>query len=464
MTTNKDTLNETASGGAIGSGGIAVRTDGAIIAPQERLRLQNYLKKFSKRVTNRYKFHTVTPFPIKVTEAFDLQDVLSRLRGVEGKAYGSRDNVTYGVEDDEGNIMKVTVTKDQAIDFESTLAQELADIEAFSVNGAEGSDISMAELLYNLKDKFNIIDVEFPKIPTDVVYNADQATYKAGDDVPANDQVDDNQVGSPDGLDGGLEGDELDGEDDGFGPISNKNAPMDLNDVEGGDEFGEEGALLGDDDTEGLDGELPPEGDAEGVEDFEEPAQEESILDKVLTMLKAQAEAQTAQANAEAERARADQAEYSARAANATIAQEEELARMEAGIEKQAKRLADIAKYRVQQANGIRGVNEGSENESEASIRREMASLAQKWAVEPTDDPDTRTYKNLQKANETRELQARMRSVKTREARKAQLAAQGKSANTDPGAQNPNNQQQQAPARAGQKQAPQQGANGNANP
>lgn len=465
----KEKLNETAGGGAVGAGGVAVRTDGPGIGGQERKRLQAFLKGFNKRIVNRWRYHQVkTPFPIKVTEAFDLQDVLSRLRGIEGKSVEPRDNVTYGVEDDEGNIMKVTVRKDQAAEFEAILAHELADIEAFSITGTEGKDVSMAELLYNLKDKFDIVDVEFPKIPTDVVYNADKATYKANDELPANDQVDDAQTG---GLNGPPGGDE-------FGDIANGNQPMDLNDVDGVDEFGEEGgALTGGpgglaDEKGGLGGDLGPEGDAAGVEDFSEPAgsDEGSILDRVLDMLKAQAEAETAKANAEAEKYRADQAEYSARAANATVAQEEEMARMEAEMskqkdqEKQAKKLADIAKYRVQQTSGMR-VNEADENIDENSIRRAMAGLAQKWAILPTDDPDTRTYKNAQRANETRELQARMRIVKTRAARAQQLQAQGKGKNTDPNAQSPNNnQQQQNPnGQQGNNQAPQQGGNGNAN-
>lgn len=487
----KQTLKETASGGTVGAGGIAVRLDGKGTPASERKRLKDYLDGFNSRVVNRWKYHAVktTPFAIKVDEAFDLQDVLSRLRGIEGKnskGAGS-DNVTYGVEDDEGNIMKVTVRKDQADEFEATLGHELADIEAFSVNGKEGKDVSMAELLYNLKDKFDIIDVEFPKIPTDVVYNADQATYKAGaDELPANDEVTDDQAnldgaagelppggegdlggldGAP-GADAGLEGGE--GEEDPFGPVKNSNDKMDLNDVEGLEDDEAPVPGEGGEDMGGLE---DMNADGDGVEDFAEPeADEGSILDKVLDMLKAQAEASTAQANAEAERYRADQAEYSAKAANATIAQEEELARMEASMdkqkeqEKQSKKLADIAKYRVQQASGVTEaqLQEGDEGETAIAVRRMQSALGLKWRVEPTDDPETRNYKNTQRANEARELQARLRMAIAREQRKQQLAAQGKGKNTDPNAQQPqqqNGNQQQGQQAAGQ----QQGANGNAN-
>ncbi len=461
----KQKLNETAGGGATGAGGVAVRTDGPGISGKQRRSLQDYLRKFQKRVVNRYKFAPVTPFPIRLGEAFDLQDVLSRLRGIEGKSVEPRDNVTYGVEDDEGNIMKVTVRKDQAAEFEAVLAHELADIEAFSVTGEQGKDVSMAELLYNLKDKFDIIDVEFPKIPTDVVYNADQATVQPASQMPANDQVTDDQTNLDQGGDIGAPGG-MEGEDD-LGPVANGKDRMDLNDISGEGIDDLEGDAMGGEGEQGDELALEPEGDAEGVEGFEEPpADEGSILDRVLDMLKAQAEAETAKANAEAEKYRADQAEYSARAAQATVAQQEELARMEADMEKQkaqekqAKKLADIAKYRVQQTSSF-GVNESDSGETVALVRKLMAALPQKWEVFPNDDMATRAYKNQQQANEMRELQARMRSARAREIYAKQQREKGQQE------QNPNQQQQQQNQR-GQQQQPngqqgnqQQGQQGN---
>ena len=458
---NKKKLNETAGGGAVGAGGVAVRTDGPGLASKERRRLQDYLRSFQKRTVNKFRYAPVTPFPIKVSEAFDLQDVLSRLRGVEGKSVEPRDNVTYGVEDDEGNIMKVTVRKDQAAEFEAVLAHELADIEAFSVTGQDGKDVSMAELLFNLKDKFDIVDVEFPKIPTDVVYNADQATYKAADDMPANDQVTDDQTNlDGQGPDGGM--DDLGGLDDDLGPASNGNERLDLDNISGDGIDDLDGTAMGGPGEGGDElGDLGPEGDAEGVEDFEEPpADEGSILDRVLDMLKAQAEAETAKANAEAEKYRADQAEYSARAANATIAQQEELARMEADMEKQknqqkeAKKLADIAKYRVQSAGGM-SVNESDAGETVAMVRKLMAMLPQKWEVYPTDDATTRAYKNKMQANEMRELQARMKSAREREIYASQMRQQGKQQQPNQNQnqnQNPNQQQQNQNGQQGNQQ------------
>lgn len=422
-------LNETAGGGAIGSGGIATRTDGPGVTKSEGKSLKDFLAGFNSRVVNRFKYSMV-PFPIKVTESFDLQDVLSRLTGIEGRdSVSPSDNVTYGVEDAEGNVMKVTVKKDQGSEFETVLAHELAEIEAFTAAGSSGKDISMAELLFNLKDKFDIIDVSFPKIPTDVVYNADKASYKATDDLPSDDQV-------------SMDGDDMEGLDDPTDP----NAVMDLDGMDD-EEVGDE---LGDGDMELPDGEDDLSMDAEGVEEFSEPTDavgsEGSILDKVLDMLKAQAEAQTAAAQADAEKYRAEQAEYSAKAASATVAQEEEMARMEAGLakqkdaEKQSKKLADIAKYRVQQASGM-AMNEAEEGETTQMIRRMMTQLPQKWLIGPDDDAKTAAYKNLQKSNAMRELQARMRTARAREIRAAEMRKHD--SNVDPSKDNINQRQQQ---------------------
>lgn len=431
---SNEIIKESVGGGTTGTGGIAVRTDGPGISSKQQQSLQQFLRKFSNRVANKYNYHKVeTPFPITVNEAFDIQDVLSRLRGIEGKKISPTDNATYGVEDDKGNVMKITVRKDQAPEFETVLAHELAAIDSFSVTGNAGKEVSMAELLFNLKDKFDIIDVDFPKIPTDVVYNADQATYNVNDKSPANDMVSDDQTN----LDNaGM------GETDDLGDISDPNAPFDLSTM------GDEGTEAPADELDVLD---EPEGDAEGVEEFVEPTEssEGSILDRVLDMLKAQAEAQTAQANAEAEKYRADQAEYSARAAQATVAQQEELARMELEMdkqkdqEKQAKKLADIARFRVQQASGIK---ESDSGETAQMVRRMMQQLPMKWQVQPNDDAETRSYKQRQMANEMRELQARMRTARLRDQRRKELQTKDsqnqRDQNRNDQNQNQNNQQQ----------------------
>lgn len=474
-------LKETASAGAIGTGSIAVNTGGSGGA----VSWQELMKKYKGKKAG---YKPVKPFSITINESFDLQDVLSRLNGIEGKSTdwaNSRDNVTYGVEDDEGNIMKVTVRKPQAKEFEVYLAQQLGDQKQASLSGDTVQSVSMAELLFNLKDKFDIIDVDFPKIPTDVVYNADKASTQAPTEQPAggpinNDMVGDDQVGGPDALGGapGAGGDagglgDLGGGEDDLPPVGNRGGEIDLNDVEAEDDMSAPGADLlsgaggkgapgAGDDAGGLGGDddLGLDNDADGVTDFTEPTESEddSILNKLIGLMKAQAEAETAKANAEAEKARAEQAESSARAADATIKQEEEIARMELeddrvkDQEKRSKQLADIAKFRAKQKGAGAGLNEADANETSQMIRRQMSLLPQQWAVSPDDTPQTANYKKSQRINAMRELQARLRMAIAREAEARRLRAEGKNANPDKNVQQAQQQQQQA-----QQQGAQQG-------
>lgn len=480
--TNK--LDETAGAGAIGAASIAVNMGGPAAQAKQPKRFKDFLQAFPKAVNNKGGFKPVKPFKISINEAFDLQDVLSRLSGMTNKAGEaglSRNNVTYGVEDDEGNIMKVTVPKDQAPEFEVYLAHQLGDMEQAALTGQTVQSVSMAELLFNLKDKFTIVDVDFPKIPTDVVYNADKASHDAPTATAtpaggANDTVTDDQVGGQDAAGGGLGGapagglgDDLGGlggEEDDLPPVNNRGGEINLDDVEAEDAGTDGAGLLGggkgpgaDEGEGGLD-DVAPETDAEGVEDFAEPEGDEgSILDKVIGMLKAQAEAETAKANAEAEKYRADQAESSARAASATISQEEEIAKMELQMdrekekEKKAKQLADIAKFRAQGASSP-GLNEADMNETPQMIRRQMSMLPQQWAVSPDDSPQDANYKKQQRVNAMRELQARLRMAVTRENEARRLRAEGKSGNMD------KNVQQMQANQAANQQAANQGVVG----
>lgn len=441
---SKTKLNETVSVGAIGAGAIAVSFDGKTGKP---LSFKDFIKKW--QVGNGSKtFKPVKNFQISLKENFDLQDVLSRLSGMEPKGdFGVSDNTTYGVEDDEGNIMKVTVPKNQADEFEAHLAHTLADMKDPGMLGSENKSVSMAELLFKLKDKFTIIDVDFPNIPTDVVYNADKVSSAPSSEF--------NSDVVPDGF--GAEGEQSDeltdtdlggeilpndmGGIDDLPPVMNNKTSININDVNSDEDLGGE--------PDALDNELPPmEGDAEGVEDFVETEDEGSILDKVIGMLKSQADAEKAKAEAEAEKYRAQQAEYSAKAATATIQQEEELAQMELEMkrqkeaQKEAKKLSDIAKFRVSRASV--GLNEADANESSIMVRRQIIQLPQIWATTPDDDPRTVSYKNQQRMNANRELQARLRAAVLRERRARELKAEDKNPNPDKNIQQQNAQQQDA--------------------
>jgi hypothetical protein len=102
---------------------------------------------------------------------------------------------TFGLQDGDGKIVKVTVKREQAEDFESRLNSILSDTE----NKKE-----IAEVLYMLKQDYDIVDVEWDEPITE-----DDEEGMGGDDEGDADDL------ALDGEEGGEEGDlDLDGEGD----------------------------------------------------------------------------------------------------------------------------------------------------------------------------------------------------------------------------------------------------------
>ena len=205
---------------------------------------------------------------------FDTDDVISKLKHAEKANIRDDNTVGFALEDDQGNIVKVYVRKDQANEFEEALQAALAnELEDDENKKERPSSKEISEVLYDLKDKFDIIDADFESIPEDEEEDQEAAGGEEGaPEVP--------------GLEGGEEGGEGEGEGEGM--------------------------------------EVPPEGELGGGEE-----QAASALDKVIDMMKAQAEADKEEANARKEQAKAEQAKYAAQAASAKVKQEEEVLDME---------------------------------------------------------------------------------------------------------------------------------------
>lgn len=384
-------LVEDAAAGATSASSIAV--DMTASKSGSMSTIKQFMDSFHKKTINVRRKKGKDLF-INVNEAFDIDSVFSRLSGME-KAGKPRktEGTTFGIEDDNGNIMKVTVRSDQSQEFEQEVARYLADIKASvedfpSTRGSK--DISMAELLYKMKDQFDIIDVEFPKIPSDVIYNADKASYNTETPAAMNDMQPEDNIGG-----------ELDGMQD--DPMQ----PLDLTDYEDTEQQPEQ--------IEG--GEEPFDEIPADVEDLNEPEDTEgSILGKVIDMLKARAESDIEKAKADAEKARAEQARYTAQATQFAMKDQEEQLRYELEMEeqkkkeKEAQKLADMAKYRISKtigaANGIREADEGATPEM---VMRQRQQISAMYAILPTDSPEQRQYKSMQKAEAMREWTSRYR-------------------------------------------------------
>lgn len=257
---------------------------------------------------------------------FDAADVISKIDAAGKKADQADDTTPFGLEDEDGNIIKVYVKTEQAEQFEKQLAVMLAGED--EDDDDENSSLEIAEVLFKLKDKFDIVDVEWPGIQGDVEEEQEVATDGENHDLNA--------------TDGDLTGIEA-------------------------DENGENDS--------GTEEEVTP--DESGAE---------SALSQVIDMMKADAEAKKAEADARAAEARAKEAEYTAQASASMIKKEEQIYDMEASEkrkkeqEKEAQQLAKLAKYQYDKA-------------SDAEVKLSMGE-SKSEDTEDTDDDVWRTNDN----------------------------------------------------------------------
>ena len=286
-------LNEDAAAGATGAGAIG-GTRGLLFGGQ--ISRKPIMPKIPVQIIKYKKLANWNGYK-KIHEAdsssqFSAIDVVSKLKAAEKHNDMQKDAVVYGIEGEDGEITKVYIAKDQDEEFKRALDNEIRDAE-------DKHDV--AEILFNLRDTFNILHVEWPPVPEDEevdVEMKDQAGKEGEGDMGGEGEL------PPDAAEPGKEGE------------------------------GE--------------GELPPEGEG----GMGGPSDEQSILLKVIDMLKADAESKTAEANAKAKAAQAREAKYAAKIADHKVKSEEEFANADSYFKKQqedkksAQRLAKLAKYR----------------------------------------------------------------------------------------------------------------------
>lgn len=310
----KEIIREMAAAGSTGAGSIAsvpggLFNGGVIYNPYKKW---GKTKKKKGNVIRRYVNESLGLTTDETN--FNAADVVSKLDAAEKKIKAEEDTVSFGLEDDEGNLVRVYVRADQAKDFENALAGLLGEKD--SNDDDLNSSLEIAEVLYELKDKFEIVDVNWGVIPAD----EEEEQEVEGDEDPE--------------------------------------MQADMQNPEG-DEMG------------GMDAEMDPNAMGMGGED----ESMKSTLQQVIDMLKANAEAQKAEAKAREAEAKAKEAEYAAKAAESKIRQEEEVLDMEAYYDKkneqskEAKKLAKLAKFKHDKARDAESTLSGGNFES---IRHDM--------------------------------------------------------------------------------------------
>lgn len=231
------------------------------------------------------------------TSSFDASGVVSKLKGLEAKEkQDHRDTVTFGLEDDNGGLVRVVVKSEQADEFEKALQAHLTPDD-------ENEPLEIAEILFKLRDNFDIVDVQWPE----VVEDEEEDVALSGDEsMPGEDPM---------------------GED-----------PL------GGDPMGDE---LG----------APPPGEDQAT----------SVLTQVIDMMKADADARKAEARAREAEAKAKEADAVVQQAMAKVKQEEQYLDMDSynkakkDEEREAKRLAQLAKWKHDMAKE-QGMDDGEDD------------------------------------------------------------------------------------------------------
>lgn len=227
-------------------------------------------------------------------QTYDTSDAIAKLKSLEDKdSVDYRDTATFGLVDADGGIVRVTVPSDQGENFEQ-------DIQHFLSDQDETEDApEIAEVLFKLKDRYTIVNVEWPPVEEDQE-----------------------------------EGQELEG-----GVPPEEGMP------------GAEGAMPG------TEGDLPPE---EGMPPAggADTGQVQDLLTQVIDMMKSDAEARKAEAQAREAEAKTKQAGAAREQAMARVKQEEQFLDMDEyqkaqkTKEKEAKRLAQLAKWKHGMDNG----------------------------------------------------------------------------------------------------------------
>lgn len=126
---------------------------------------------------------------------FDDTAIIDKLRSLEKRDSIEATNCAkFALEDNNGNVVKVSVQGDQAQEFENALRRFLTDEESTT------SQAEIAEVLFKLRREFDIIDVEWPDVEED---------EETDQQVDGGEEVDDIGLGAGDEELADLDGAEL---------------------------------------------------------------------------------------------------------------------------------------------------------------------------------------------------------------------------------------------------------------
>lgn len=338
---NDKVVNEDAAAGSTGAASVAtvntplkggmIRRQRNVVANIPIIRYKNkVVSKPQKRKLTEMSSTSFSAFLKESADAedkFDSVDVISKLANntkISDKLDGDQLAV-FGLEDGDGGITKVYVPAESGKEFEQALGDALRHTK-------ENGQTEIAALLFDLKDKFSIIDVKWPEVQED----EEQVDSTGGTNAVA--PIDPNAV-DPNAV-----------------------APVDPNAVP---------AATGDV------SEMPPGGAADGADmGISSEVNPSDILTQILDMMKADAAARKAEANAK-------EADAAARVAATKIQGEESTLDAEAYFKarkeekKEADRLKMLARYRqeTQQSSQSPREDRSEEEEQITNTRKHLLNI-----------------------------------------------------------------------------------------
>jgi len=292
---NTKQIEEDAAGGAVGGGAVASvamplfsrlakrTTNPPLTLPARRKKKKPIERRLSEYVVSLAEDDsapTSGQAPKTPNATYDSTEVFAKLKAFQNKeTTDRRDTITFGLEDEHGNIVRVSVKKDQEESFDNALNQFL-----MQEDDVDQTLPDVAEVLFKLKDHFDILNVEWPEVEED--------------------EEEDQQI----------------------------NVQGEVDDISG----------------DGAGGEM----DVEMSTDVESEAGAKGLLQQVIDMMMADAEARKAEAIARQKEAEASVATNAAREAESKVKQEEELLDMEQWEKqkkeekKEAQKLARLARWK----------------------------------------------------------------------------------------------------------------------
>lgn len=350
-TNNNINIREDAGGGAVGAGAVgafAMPLFTSLVQrtspPKAKVIKYGKIKKEKKDTLGiREAYYQLSENdPTIAPSKFDTTDVIAKLKSLENKEKtDSRDTTTFGLEDDNGGMVRVTIKNEQAADFEKALQAFMSDVD----DDEELPEI--AEMLFDLKDRFDIVDIVWPEVEEDQEENQ-------------------GIEGQPTGAEGGAGGEGAAG---------------------GGlEDLGGAGAESGGLEDLG--------GAGAGAEGGEDPSQVKDLLTQVIDMMKSDAEARKAEARAKEAEAKEREALAATKQSDSKVKQEEQMLDMETYNKskkeesKESKRLAQLARWKHEMGEGGEGQEDHDMEEmptqsrghapEEEEVHRPAKTVAQK--------------------------------------------------------------------------------------